>query len=107
MGMKIETRGRHGSTPSHVRQFKSGSLLRSRTKACVASDRAQIVEELGRGASPCSIKVDVLAERLLLLKIVGQEAHILRKSLQVCQKISAELGIPLRQVSFPGLTIKL
>jgi len=107
MGMKIEKRGRHASTPSHVRQLPSESLLRSRTKACVSSDRAQTVEQLSKVASTCPIKVDVLAERLLLLKIVGQEAHILSKSLQVCRKISAELGIPLGQVSFPGLTIKM
>ncbi len=104
MGIKIETRGRHGSKPLHVRQLKPGTLLRSRIKACVTNDRRESVEELSKLTFDGTLDADLLEDRLLMLKIVAEEAPILHKALQVCQKISAEVGLPVRQVSFPGLT---
>lgn len=45
-------------------------------------------------AVPNDNAVDALAERLLLLRIIGEESDLIRRALMVCVKIASQLGTP-------------
>jgi hypothetical protein len=43
--------------------------------------------------------VDALAERLLLLRIIGEECALIQSALKICLKIASQLGTPFPETA--------
>lgn len=70
------------------------TVLRERMKSCIKQDRLE------------EIDVPDLAERLLMLEVVGAELRAISAALAVCDKISEHFNVAKRNPQFGSLTMK-
>lgn len=97
--MKITTTRPKASQIQRARHLKPApepneTVLRDRMKSCISQDRAE------------AMHFEELADRLIMLEVIGSEVRAIGAALAVCDKISEQIQVEKRNPSFGRLSPK-
>lgn len=78
--------------------------IRDRVQNCVAQDRLEDLEQTSNSNSCQSLFADsfhedLLEQRMRLLNAVSEDTEMIRNSLDLCKKISRQLGVRERSLN--------